>query len=126
MRLLTPRCRHGPDRSVVAFLLLVHGHAHERHSRSIRRNLRIADPNKIPKILFGDIALLCEGDADSRGEDEQTNDGARITNGEGMAKPEARSPGSTSFYHFVIRHYFELRHSDFVIFAHSASGSVLI
>src|SRR5207237_2956424 len=34
---------------------------------------------------------------------------------------EARSPGSASFRHLVIRHYFELRHSDFVIFAHSAS-----
>src|ERR1700730_14881934 len=115
MRLLTPRCRHGPDRSVVAFLLLVHGHAHERHSRSIRRNLRIADPNKIPKILFGDIALLCEGDADSRGEDEQTNDEERITNGEGMAKPEGRRPGSTSDRRTVSRFYLELRHSHFVI-----------
>src|SRR5438552_19180534 len=121
MRLFATRCRHGPDRSVVAFLLLVHRHAHERHPRSIRGNLRIADPDKVPKIFFGNVALLREGDAESRSEDEQTNDEARITNDEGMAKPEARSPGSTSFCHLVIRYSFELCHSDFVIFAHSAS-----
>src|SRR6267378_4908156 len=109
MRLLTPRCRHGPDGSIIAFLLLVHRHAHECHSRSIRGNLRIADPDKVPKIFFGNVALLGEGDADSRSEDEQTNDEARITNDEGMTKPEARSPGSTSFRHLVIRHYFVLR-----------------
>jgi len=74
-----------------------------------------------PKILFGDIALLREEGADSRCEDEQTNDEARITNDEGMAKPEARSPGTASFRHLVIRHYFELRHSDFVISTHISS-----
>src|ERR1700730_5607918 len=105
MRLFAAAHRHGPDRSVVAFLLIAHRHADKRHARSIWRNLRIADPNKVPKILFGNIALLCEGDVDPRGEDEQTND-------EGMAKPEARSPGSTSSCHLVIRYSFVRCHLD--------------
>ena len=33
-------------------------HAHEHHPRSVRRNLRITDPDEIEEILFGDVALL--------------------------------------------------------------------
>ena len=58
MRFFTATRRHRPDRSVVAFFLFVHGHAHKRDARSIRRDLRIADPDKIPEIFFSDVSFL--------------------------------------------------------------------
>ena len=51
--------RDQPERSVVAFFFLIHRHAGDKHDlRSIRRDLRVADPDEIEKILFGDVALL--------------------------------------------------------------------
>src|SRR5205085_5708941 len=58
------RGRHQPDRSVIAFLLLVHRHAHKRHPTSIRRDLRVADPDKIEKISLGDETFLRGGDGE--------------------------------------------------------------
>src|SRR5438128_12397124 len=107
--------RDRPDRRIVAFLFLVHGHAHKRHARSIRRNLRIADPDEIEEIFLGDVAFLSKRVTDSR-DQKKANDEARMSNDEGMTKPKPRRARSTLFRHLVIRHYFELRHSDFVIF----------
>ena len=45
----------------------------------------------------------------------EKNDEARMTNDEGMTKHEVQNAMTTSFGHLIIRHYFELRHSDFVI-----------
>ena len=45
---------HGEERRLVPVLLLVHGHPHERHGGSVRRNLRIRDPCELEKIGFGD------------------------------------------------------------------------
>src|SRR4029077_15456302 len=84
---------HRPDRGVVTFLLLVHGHAHKRDPRSIRRNLRIADPDKIPQIFFGDVSLLSRESAGRCEENQERgkkcahrfiNDEALMTNDEGM------------------------------------------
>mgnify|MGYP003694377951 CR=1 FL=1 len=56
--------RYGPNRSVITFLLLVDRHPHKRDARAIRRNLWIADPDKIEQIFFSDVALFGESGAD--------------------------------------------------------------
>src|SRR6266480_1639205 len=104
MRLFAACGRHRPDRSVIAFFLFVRRHAHKRDPRSIRRNLRVADPDKIPEIFFGNVAFLGESDACAKGkqndEAAQTSSccprfnwlirgEARMTNAEGMPKPKA-------------------------------------
>src|ERR1700730_398378 len=58
MRLFAARDRYRPNRNVITFFLLVNGHSHKRHALSVRRNLRITDPDKIEKILLGDVTLL--------------------------------------------------------------------
>jgi hypothetical protein len=58
VRLVTASCRDRPNGSVISFLLFIHAYAHKRDPGCIRRNLWITDPNKIPEVLFGDIALL--------------------------------------------------------------------
>ena len=63
-RRFAARDRHGPNGSVITFFLLVDGDAHKCNARAIRRHLRITDPDKIPKIFFGDVALLGERGAD--------------------------------------------------------------
>src|SRR2546421_1764412 len=83
MRFLASSCWDRPDRGVVAFFLFVHRHPHKRDPRSIRRNLRITDPNKIPEIFFGDVSFLGESDACAKG---KQNDEARMTNDERMTK----------------------------------------
>ena len=73
--------RHSPDGSIVTFLLLVNRHAHKRHSRSVRRDLRISNPDEIEQIFFRDIALLTERSAGCCDKSDQ-NDEARMTNDE--------------------------------------------
>src|SRR5262249_56892159 len=55
------RRRHGPDGGVIAFLLVVDGDTHKRNARTIRRHLRITDPDKIPKVFLSDETLFGEG-----------------------------------------------------------------
>src|SRR6266480_2014746 len=83
MRFCAACGRHRPDRSVIAFFLFVRRHAHERDPRSIRRNLGIADPDKVPEIFFGDVPFLGESDACAKG---KQNDEGRMTNDERMTK----------------------------------------
>ncbi len=73
--------RDRPDRGVIAFFFLVHCDAHKSDARSIWRNLRIADPNKIEQIFFCDVALLSVNATECEGE-KKGNDEARMTNDE--------------------------------------------
>ena len=67
VRLLAARDRHRPDRRVVAFFLLVNCNADKCDTRSIRRNLRVSDPDKIEQIFFSNVALLRRDDGCRRG-----------------------------------------------------------
>src|SRR5438477_1831091 len=50
--------RHRPDGGVVTELFFIHAHAHKDDARSIRRNLRITDPDEIEQVLFGNTAFV--------------------------------------------------------------------
>src|SRR5688500_3393083 len=52
------RCSDGPDGGVVTVFLVVDGDANEGDARSIRRDLRVSDPDEVKKILLGDISFL--------------------------------------------------------------------
>ncbi len=90
MRLFAACDRHTPDGRIVTFLLLINRYAHKGHVRSIRRNLRVSNPYEIEQIFFGDVALLPKYAADACNEKEK-NDEWRMSNDEGMTKPEARN-----------------------------------
>src|ERR1700704_1359055 len=112
MRRLTPCDRHRPNRSVITFFFLVDRDPYERHTRAIRRNLRIANPDEIEQIFFSDGALLSEkwSYAESDEKDE-----ARMTNDQGMTKPEAQCARWRSFRHLIIGFVSSLEHLSFVI-----------
>ena len=86
MRRFIARDRHRPNRSVITLLFLVDRHPHKRNARALRRNLWIADPDKIEQILFRDGAFLGEKGTDTESE---KNDEAQMTNDEGMRKHES-------------------------------------
>src|ERR1051325_12069634 len=96
MRLVATAGRDHPDRGVVALLLLLDGPPHKRDARSVRRNLRVADPDKVPKVFFGDSALLRE--RTGRGSGEKNNNHPK-----------------TVKQITVVSHCFGFRYLDFVI-----------
>src|SRR5256885_14397676 len=73
MRFFASVRRNRPDRSIITFFFVVNGYSHERDPRTIRRNLRIADPNKIPQIFFGDAPFFREDPAEAGGKDQKTD-----------------------------------------------------
>ena len=58
MRRFFVSSRDRPDGGVITDLFFVYAHAHESDARSIRRNLRITDPNEIEQVLFGNAAFV--------------------------------------------------------------------
>ena len=54
------------------------------------------------------------------------NDEARMSNDEGMTKPQIQSVRSTSSAHLIIRYSFELRNSDFGIRGRTAAASHML
>jgi len=71
VRFLSTGQRHRPDRGLIPFFLFVDGDAHKGDTRTVGRDLQIADPNKVEQIFFGDVAFLCESRADSGEKDNQ-------------------------------------------------------
>src|SRR6266550_4683446 len=49
-----------PDGSVVAVFLFIHRDSHKSHPGTVGRDLRITNPDKVEKILLGNVALLRE------------------------------------------------------------------
>src|SRR5438094_1112871 len=94
MRLLAPRDRYRPDRGIITLLFFIYRYAHKSDTQSVRRNLRIADPHKIEKIFFGNVAPLPERAAIPYDKSEK-NDEVRMT------KPEVRITKSTTMRHFI-------------------------
>src|SRR5438270_12612836 len=62
--------RDRPGGGVITNLFFVYAHAHEGDARSIRRNLRITDPDEIEQVLFGYAAFI-GGSRRDRDEQEQ-------------------------------------------------------
>src|SRR5260370_38414436 len=60
MGIFTGDGRDQPDGGFIAFFLFVHRNPNKCDPRCVRRNLRIADPHEITKIIFSDVLLLCE------------------------------------------------------------------
>jgi hypothetical protein len=58
MRRFLVRNRDRPDGGVITELFFVHAHVHEGDARSIRRNLRITDPDEIEQVFFGNAAFV--------------------------------------------------------------------
>src|SRR5581483_5847029 len=65
MRFLAAGERHRPDGRIVTILFLVNRDPHESHLRVIWGNLWVRNPDKIPEVLFRDVAFLSERAADS-------------------------------------------------------------
>src|SRR5258705_7214302 len=52
--------RDRPDGSVVAVFVFIHRNPDKSHPGTVGRDLRITNPDKVKKILLGNIALLRE------------------------------------------------------------------
>ncbi len=74
VRLFAAGQRDRPDRSRIAFSFVVNCYADERNPRSIRRHLRIAGPDKVPQIFFGNVALLSERSPGAKNANQQEYD----------------------------------------------------
>src|SRR5260370_7371750 len=58
MRRFFVSSRDRPNGGVITDLFFIHVHAHKGDTRSIRRNLRITDPDEIEQVLFGNAAFV--------------------------------------------------------------------
>src|SRR6266550_7137227 len=74
------RRRDRPDGGVITNLFFVYADAHEGDARSIRRNLRITDPDEIEQVLFGYAAFIggLRRDRDEQEQREQ-NQAEKVT-----------------------------------------------
>src|SRR5690348_4922047 len=73
-RLVATGHRDRPDGGFIAGLLFIHRDLDEGNARTVRRDLRIADPVELENVFLSDGTLLPLGKSDDCGTNDQSRD----------------------------------------------------